>query len=81
MKHDLINHLHADVLTTEEMLRKLPVWDVHDFVDGRMEAGRRSELKGWAMSTILEEVKDRIGPNAVAEARRYIVDDVCNQSS
>ena len=81
MKHDLNNLLHADVLTTEEMLRELPAGDVHDFADSRMEAGRRSDLKGWGMSTILEEVKERIGGNAVAEARRYIVEDVCDQSS
>ena len=81
MKQNLNNLSHAEVFNTEEMLRKLPVWDVHDFVDSRMEAGRRSDLKGWAMSTILEEVKERIGLNAVSEARRYIVEDVCNQSS
>lgn len=78
MKQNLNNLSHAEVFNTEEMLRKLPVWDVHDFVDSRMEAGRRSDLKGWAMSTILEEVRERISPNAVAEARRYIVEDLCN---
>ena len=81
MKYDLNNFTTAEVLTTDAMVHPLPSWEIHAFVDSRIDAGKKGPRQGWAMSKILEEVKERIGPNAVTEARRYIVEDVCNQSS
>ena len=81
MKYDLNNFTTAEVLTTDAMVRSLSAWEVHAFVDSRMDAGKKGPRQGWAMSKILEEVKERIGVHAVTEARRYIVEDICNRSS
>jgi len=52
---------------------------IKNYVDKAMEAGRKSNLKGWVMSDILEQVaKDFDGRNAVPQARQYIVEEVCS---
>ena len=81
MKYDLNNFTTAEVLTTDAMVHALPSWEIHAFVDSRIDAGKRGLRQGWAMSKILEEVKERIGVHAVTEARRYIVEDICKCSS
>ena len=52
---------------------------IKNYVDKAMEAGRKSNLKGWVMSDILEQVaQDFDGRNAVPQARKYIVEEVCS---
>ena len=52
---------------------------IKNYVDKAIEAGRKSNLKGWVMSDILEQVaKDFDGRNAVPQARKYIVEEVCS---
>ena len=81
MKYDLNNFTTAEVLSTDAMVHPLSSWEVHAFVDSRMEAGKKGPRHGWAMSEILEEVRERVGVHAVSEARRYIVEDICKRSS
>ena len=52
---------------------------IKNYVDKAIEAGRKSNLKGWVMSDILEQVyKDFDGQfnTAVPQARKYIVEEV-----
>jgi len=51
---------------------------IKNYVDKAMEAGRKSNLKGWVMSDILEKVAQDLGRNAVPQARKYIVEEVCS---
>ena len=50
---------------------------IKNYVDKRIETGRKSKLQGWAMSDILEQVAQDLGRNAVPQARQYIVKEVC----
>ena len=51
---------------------------IKNYVDKRIETGRKSKLQGWAMSDILEQVAQDLGRNAVPQARQYIVEEVCS---
>tara|TARA_R100001143_G_scaffold47870_1_gene42865 strand:- start:238 stop:420 length:183 start_codon:yes stop_codon:yes gene_type:complete len=51
---------------------------IKNYVDKRIETGRKSKLQGWAMSDILEQVAQDLGRNAVPQARQYIVKEVCS---
>ena len=51
---------------------------IKNYVDKAIEAGRKSNLKGWVMSDILEQVAWNYGRNAVPQARKYIVEEVCS---
>jgi len=51
---------------------------IKNYVDKAMEAGRKSNLKGWVMSDILEQVAQDLGRKAVPQARQYIVKEVCS---
>lgn len=51
---------------------------IKNYVDKRIKSGRKSKLQGWAMSDILELVAQDLGRNAVPQARKYIVEEVCS---
>ncbi len=51
---------------------------VKNYVDKRIKSGHKSKLQGWAMSDILKQVAQDLGRNAVPQARKYIVEEVCS---
>ena len=51
---------------------------VHCFVDKEVAIKRETPTKCWSMAQILEAVKNQFGVNALAEARRYMIQDVFN---
>ena len=58
--------------------RKYQELNIKNYVDTRIKIGRKSKLQGWVMSDILEQVAQDLGRNAVPQARKYIVEEVCS---
>jgi len=58
--------------------RKYQELNITNYVDTRIKIGRESKLQGWVMSDILEQVAQDCGRNAVPQARKYIVKEVCS---
>ena len=80
MKHDPNLLQKSSVLNSEQLLTEVSderSLQIKNFVESRMEAGRKSELHGWVMSTILDDVNHQFGRYGVREARRYLLEDVC----
>ena len=87
MKYDPAIRLNPSALTSEQFLEEISTdrtSQIHAFVDDYIEESRKGTYKdsksslGWAMSTILSEVKEQFGKYAAQEAQRYILHDVCN---
>ena len=72
-----LNSENIRIFTTEEVIQN----QVKNLIHNLMDEGKASPTLGWAMSDILEEVRERVGVHAVSEARRYIVKDICKRSS
>jgi hypothetical protein len=63
---------------TTKLQKRVKAEAIKYYVDKRIKIGRESKLQGWVMSDILEQVAQDCGRNAVPQARKYIVKEVCS---
>jgi len=63
---------------TTKLQKRVKAEAIKYYVDKRIKIGRESKLQGWVMSDILEQVAQDCGRNAVPQARKYIVEEVCS---
>ena len=81
MKKQLHDIPKDQVVSTGTMVNNIlqdRVSTIHCFVDQEVAIKRETPTRCWSMAQILEAVKNQFGDNALAEARRYLIQDVFN---